>query len=355
MSKTKGPLKHATKKSTKKLAKPPAKLQNRATERAQARATSSKKVAPALDRKVSKKNSKNDNDAASAKVRNFAPKNIVVMYRPQTKDAIAQAKDLCTWLQEHSYNVFAAPGQKLNKQTAELSPSDLDSVDWVIVLGGDGTYLRAVRMLEGRQVPILGINMGSLGFLTETRIEDLYKTVELTIKKKMEFRTRSMLKVTIRRKGKVRAEYTALNDAVLERGSSTHLINIAVFNETHLVGQIKADALIVASPTGSTAYNLAAGGPILHPDVRAIVLTPVCPHALTTRPLIFPDDQEINFKVLTHDKPVILTVDGSMVGEITSSDEISVLRNPVDHLIIRQPKHNYFTLLRQKLKFGERD
>jgi NAD+ kinase len=326
-------------------------LQSRALERAKARATSSKKVAPALDRKTSKKT----NDAAAEKLRAFSPKNIVVMYRPQTKDAIAQAKELCTWLQEQNYNVLAAPGQKLNKQTQELTSAELDSVDWVIVLGGDGTYLRAVRLLEGRQVPILGINMGSLGFLTETRIEELYKTVELTIKRKMEFRPRSMLKVTIRRKGKVRAEYTALNDAVLERGSSTHLINIAVFNETHLVGQIKADALIVASPTGSTAYNLAAGGPILHPDVRAIVLTPVCPHALTTRPLIFPDDQEINFKVLTHDKPVILTVDGSMVGEITSSDEISVLRNPVDHLIIRQPKHNYFTLLREKLKFGERD
>lgn len=292
-------------------------------------------------------------------LKNFSPRRIAVMYRPQTADAIDQARELAAWLQEHGFQVYSSPGQQLIRGCKKLTKRNLDDIDWMIVLGGDGTYLRAVRLLEGRQIPILGINMGSLGFLTETRVNDLYKSVLFTIHKKMTFRPRSMLKVTVRRgrMGGAQATRTffALNDAVLERGSSTHLISLAVYNENHLVGEIKADALIVASPTGSTAYNLAAGGPILHPDVRAIVLTPVCPHALTTRPLIFPDDQEINFRLMTTDKRAGLTIDGMYCGEITTDDEVTVTRHELEHFVIRRPSHNYFTLLREKLKFGERD
>lgn len=340
-----------SKTTTKRLAiKEPARLSSRANKRGKKRASSARKAAPVLDRLI-------PNRAINLPLhlRNFVPKRIAIMYRPETPDAIAQAKELCSWLQDHKYTVFAAPKQSLNKRAKQLTKKDLDTLDWTIVLGGDGTYLKAVHMVEGRQIPILGINMGSLGFLTETKVEELFKTVLYTLHRKMEFRPRSILKVTIRRGDKIVATHLALNDAVLERGSSTHLISIAVYNERHLVGEIKADALIVASPTGSTAYNLAAGGPILHPDVRALVLTPVCPHALTTRPLIFPDDQEINFKVLTKDKSVVLTLDGASVGEITSEDEISIVRNPSDHFVIRKPSHNYFTLLREKLKFGERE
>jgi len=288
-------------------------------------------------------------------LRDFAPNDIAIMYRPQTPDAVAQARELATWLLDHGFRVYASPGQTLNNRCRRLTPRDLDEIDWMIVLGGDGTYLKAVSLLDGRQTPILGVNMGSLGFLTETRVEELYKTVLFTIHKKMEFRARSMLQVTVRRKNKVISNFVGLNDVVLERGSSTHLINLAVYNQNHLVGEIKADALIVASPTGSTAYNLAAGGPVLHPDVRAMVLTPVCPHALTTRPLIFPDDQEITLKLLTREKRAILTIDGNHCGEITPADEVAVVRNPLDHFVIRRPSHNYFTLLREKLKFGERD
>ena len=197
--------------------------------------------------------------------------------------------------------------------------------------------------------------MGSLGFLTETRLEDLYKNVISTLQGRMEFRRRSTLKVEVRRGGRLKATHIALNDAVLERGSNTHLISIEVHSQKYLVGQIKADALVVASPTGSTAYNLAAGGPILHPEVRAIVVTPVCPHALTSRPLIFPDDQQLSFRVTTPDKRAILTVDGVNRGEITMDDEIIVVRNDHDHFVIRKPSSNYFKLLREKLKFGQRN
>jgi NAD+ kinase len=285
----------------------------------------------------------------------FEPRVIAIVYRPGTPEAIKQAKELAAWLLEQGKTVFCMQGQKLIPECKTASTRNIDQIDLVIALGGDGTYLRAVRLLEGRQIPILGVNMGNLGFLTETRLEDLYKAVIWTLQNKMEFRSRSMLRVEVRRGGKLLASHVALNDAVIERGSNTHLINIEIFSQKHIVATIKADALIVASPTGSTAYNLAAGGPILHPEVRAIVVTPVCPHALTSRPLIFPDDQEVSFKVLTRDNRSILTVDGVNCGELTTDDEVVVVRNRLDHFVIRKPSSNYFTLLREKLQFGQRN
>lgn len=281
------------------------------------------------------------------------------MYRPKAAagraDAAETAKDLANWLLKQKYRVFSAPKQKLIPGTKTVDDTNIDSIDWVIVLGGDGTYLRAVQMLDGRQTPILGVNLGGLGFLTETRVAELRKAVQQTLNNEMEFLPRAMLDIQVKRKGKIRDSHLALNDAVLERGAGTHLINIAIFSQKHLVGEIKADALIVASPTGSTAYNLAAGGPILHPETRAIVCTPVCPHALTSRPLLFPDDKTLSFKVLTKDRPGILTVDGVNCGELTTEDEVTIVRSKMDHFVIRRKDSNYFQLLREKLSFGERD
>lgn len=291
----------------------------------------------------------------TAKKSDFSPKTICIMYRPDTLEAIRQSNELSVWLTEQGFTVYSALNQHLKKPALALTQAKVNDLDWVIVLGGDGTYLGAVRMLEGRQIPILGVNMGSLGFLTEIRIEDLYKAIISTLQHKMEFKVRSMLSVQVKRAGKIAHEYVALNDAVIERGSNTHLINIEVYNELQLVAAVKADALVVATPTGSTAYNLAAGGPILHPDVHAIVMTPVCPHALTSRPLIFPDDQKLSFKLVTQDKRVVLTVDGVNRGEITHNDEIVITRSPIDHFVIRKPSSNYFTLLREKLAFGQRN
>jgi NAD+ kinase len=291
----------------------------------------------------------------------LSKKVIAILYRPSTDAAIQKSEELANWLTEQGSEVLAAPGQKLGRKIRNVTDHDLQRLHMVVVLGGDGTYLGAVRMLGRHSVPVLGINMGSLGFLTETRIEDLFKTVIAAMSGEMDFRPRSMLAIEVWRGGKKSADYLALNDAVLERGSVTHLINIQIHSETHLVSQLKADALIIATPTGSTAYNLAAGGPILHPDTRSIVVTPVCPHALTSRPLIFPDDQRLKFQLKqspeerSNGKNAILTVDGAHCGSITHSDEILVTRSPIDHITVRQPSHNFFLLLREKLKFGERN
>lgn len=280
---------------------------------------------------------------------------IAILYRPQTPLAVQKSQELADWLREQGSEVLTAPGQNLGAGIKAVGTKDLERLDLVVVLGGDGTYLGAVRMLGRHSVPVLGVNMGSLGFLTQTRVEDLFNTVIATLANKMDFRPRSMLSIEIRRKGKVRGEYVALNDAVLERGSITHLINIEIHSETHQVGEVKADALIIATPTGSTAYNLAAGGPILHPETRSIVVTPVCPHALTSRPLIFPDHQRLKFHVTQKGKNAILTVDGMNCGEITFEDEVVVTRSPIDHITVRKPSHNFFQLLQEKLKFGQRN
>lgn len=284
-----------------------------------------------------------------------SPKRIVIMYRPGTPTAAHQAGELATWLLHRGHHVYAAPGQRLNPHCRRVTPRVLNSVDLVIVLGGDGTYLGAVRMLGDHSIPILGVNMGSLGFLTAIRLADMYKTVLFALEGKMELRPRSMLYVEVRRGAKIRSAHVALNDAVIERGSNTHLISLEILTRKNLVAEIKADALIAASPTGSTAYNLAAGGPILHPDVNAIVVTPVCPHSLTTRPLIFPDDQELSFRVRSKNKHVVLTIDGVPRGEVTADDEVFIVRHKIDHFVLRNPSHNYFSLLREKLSFGQRD
>ncbi len=284
----------------------------------------------------------------------FHPRNICIIYRPQTPLAIGKARELAHHLLDQKFKVFSAPKQTLLKKCKRVSARNLDSLDWVIVLGGDGTYLSAVKMLNGRPTPILGVNMGSLGFLTSVKSKELYRTVQQTLQNKMEFRPRAQLHLTIKRNGKIREEIIALNDAVIERGRSEHLIGLSIYSQKSLVSEYKADALIIATPTGSTAYNLAAGGPILHPDAKAVVLTPVCPHALTSRPLIFPDHLQLSLRLLPKSKNASFVVDGTSYGELTIDDEVIVMRHDVDHFVIRKPGHNYFTLLREKLKFGER-
>lgn len=265
------------------------------------------------------------------------------------------AVELAQWLSKKGIKVYSHPQQRISHR-AKTYPSaqTLSSIDLVIVLGGDGTYLEAVRLLQGRRTPILGVNLGSLGFLTVNRAEDLYKALEDTLKGRLEIRPRAMLKVTLRRKKRKLQEWTALNDVVIERGSFSHLINISVFVNSNLISPIKSDGLIISSPTGSTAYNLAAGGPILHPESKTIVVTPICPHSLTSRPTILPDDQKLVFRLNDKNLKAFLTIDGQKYGEISSQDEVVIQRSPHDHFVLREPSHNYFSLLREKLKFGER-
>ena len=279
-------------------------------------------------------------------------KNIGIIVRKDTPQALTEAKKLSQWLVEKSLKVFCQEDVELCEQALKISKEgDLSQIDLVIVLGGDGTYLKTVNLFGDRQIPILGINMGSLGFLTDNRIEQLYTTLKATLNNQMENRPRAVLNVSINNQ----KNFLALNDMVIERGDRTHLLNVGIYYDKLLVTETKADGIIVASPTGSTAYNLAAGGPILHPNTKAIVVTPICPHSLTTRSMIFPDHKEIQFRIIGKNRTALLTIDGKKSMEINSLHKLNVKRHDTDHYIIRHPTHNFFNLLREKLKFGERD
>ena len=282
-------------------------------------------------------------------------KRVVIVYRRETPRAAKLACEVATWLTEKKLKVFSLPDQKVklgkNSFVKKGKPSE---ADLVVVLGGDGTYLEAVHFLGSVKVPILGVNLGSLGFLTETRQEDLYPNLLATLEGKMEMRPRAMLHVTLRRKGKVVFDETALNDVVIERGSHPHLIEMAVHSDKMLVSTLKADGLIIASPTGSTAYNLAAGGPVLHPEVKALMVTPICPHSLTSRPILLPDNVKLSLRMVDEPQRAHLTVDGQKYQFVSNDDEVIVARAPYDHFVLRKPSHNFFNLLRDKMKFGER-
>ena len=281
-------------------------------------------------------------------------KSVVIVHRPESNNAVKSAFELSEWLRKRAIQVFSHPQQKLSDKVKKVKESWLKAVDLVIVLGGDGTYLHAVRMLAGQKIPILGVNMGSLGFLTENRRQDLYSVVQMTLDGKMEMRPRAMIDVKVHRHSKIISEARALNDVVIERGQFSQLISIEMYSKENLVGDVKADGIVIATPTGSTAYNLSAGGPILHPHVRAFVVTPICPHSLTHRPILFPDDQALTFKLLKKKQKALLTVDGQTGGNLIAGDEVIVTRAKCNHYMLRRPTHRYFDLLREKLKFGER-
>ena len=279
-------------------------------------------------------------------------KHIGFIIREETPEALTEAKKLGQWLRQRSFEVYCEPGVNLCEGAKPLtSESHVDQVDLLVVLGGDGTYLKAIRLLNGRQTPIVGVNLGSLGFLTDNRLGELYPMMEAALSQQMDKRPRSVLHISVDHQ----TQFLALNDMVIERGDRTQLLNIGIYCDDQLVTETKADGVVVASPTGSTAYNLAAGGPLLHPQVKAMVVTPICPHSLTTRPMIFPDDRALNFRIMGENQGAQLTVDGHKGMDISWKHELVVKRHSQDHQMMRHPSHNFFNLLREKLKFGERD
>ena len=279
---------------------------------------------------------------------------VSLVYRMATPAAVSLARSLSAYLKEKGHDVLTAPEQKLITGTKKASTSDMAKSQLVIALGGDGTYLRAVRLLNGNKTPILGVNLGSLGFLTPTRTEEVFTSVEFALSGKMKSQPRSMIEVEILKKGKSRGKFLALNDVVMERGSLSQIINISVTSGKNLVSEVKADGIIVATPTGSTAYNLSAGGPILDPESKVFVVTPIAPHGLNSRPIIFPDNRSLNLKLVGKLHRAHLVTDGMVIGELTNDDEIIVRRSKSDHYMVCDPSIQFFSLLREKLRFGDR-
>lgn len=287
---------------------------------------------------------------------------IALVYRSETENAIKLAVKLTSWLQDRGHKVFTAPEQKVIKGTTLITSADLKKVGLIIVLGGDGSYLRAARLLEKAPVPILGVNLGSLGFLTPVRADELFSAVEDTLKGRMQLTPRAMLEVEYSIKGK-KHRAIALNDVVMERGRMSQLIILSMKLGNEFISEVKADGLIVSSPTGSTAYNLAAGGPLLHPAVTGFAVTPIAPHSLTSRPFIVPDIEALSFRINIPNVPAKnekmestaqLIIDGQFVTELVTDSEVRIKRYEKNHWMVQDPSKNFFFLLRDKLKFGDR-
>jgi NAD+ kinase len=224
----------------------------------------------------------------------------------------------------------------------------------LIVLGGDGTLLSAARAVRGRGIPIFAVNLGSLGFLAAIQMEELYPQLERALKGDLTVDRRQMLLTELWRDGKLVASYQGLNDMVLAKAEIARMIDLKVHVDGSFVCIYKADGLIVATPTGSTAYSLSAGGPIVFPSVAALSITPICPHMLTNRPVIVPDQSVIQTTVLGDDQTTYLTIDGQ-VGELLKKGDLVVCRRSEHSIsLVRPPNLLFFDVLREKLKWGGR-
>jgi NAD+ kinase len=226
------------------------------------------------------------------------------------------------------------------------------SADLILVLGGDGTLLKAARLYGGRGTPILGVNLGGLGFLTEIALEEFYSILGKIFQGDFQTETRMMLNAEIIRRGQVLEPTVFLNDVVINKGALARIIDLETSIDDQFLTTYRADGLIVATPTGSTAYNLAAGGPILHPALKTIIITPICPFTLTNRPIIVQDNAVIDIRLGAKSREVWLTFDGQIGHPLQPGDLVRIQRASGQITLIKSPFKNYFEILRAKLKWG---
>ena len=271
---------------------------------------------------------------------------VLIIFRD--KDIQPYCRSAEKWLQKRGIQTQSFSQNSIRGKILKLN------VSVVLVLGGDGTYLSAVHFIQKKNIPILGINMGSLGFLTVHFKEKLYEYLEKLLKGLMEMDERSLIDVCVEKNSTIQNHGLALNDVVIERGGISQLIDIVVYLKNKQIYSVKADGLIISSATGSTAYNLAAGGPILHPKVNAFVVTPICPHILTHRPVLFPDNMILKFQVKNASKKrVPLTIDGREQCQLSHLSYVVIKKSKQIHLALRDPQHSNFIFLKDKFRFFE--
>jgi NAD+ kinase len=227
-----------------------------------------------------------------------------------------------------------------------------DKVDVILVLGGDGTFLTVAKLVDKRPVPLLGINFGTLGFLTEISIDGIEESLERLLKGEFTVENRPVIRVKVLRKNGHISIYRCVNEVAIKRDTLARIIEIEIEADGDYVTTFRGDGVIVATPTGSTAYSLSAGGPILMPTLSAMLLTPICPHTLTLRPLVLDGKICLTAKLKTENETVMVIFDGQEGIELRKGDVIEITRSPYDLLILRDPKKSYYQTLREKLKWG---
>jgi NAD+ kinase len=261
------------------------------------------------------------------------------------------------WLRTHKIEIFVDNETQacIDTKAPVLAREAIgEKVDLLIVLGGDCTLLSVARALGSHKVPILAVNLGGLGFLTSVTLDELYPMLEQILSGQHRTGERMMLEAEIMRGGKSAERHTALNDAVANKGALARMLDFDVAVDGDHVGRYRADGLIVATPTGSTAYSLAAGGPIVHPRLDAFVITPICPHMLTNRPLVIPDTARVEIDFSAASGPVYVTLDGQIGIQLLPMDALLIRKSASKVTLVQPPRKTYFEILRSKLRWGER-
>jgi len=284
-------------------------------------------------------------------------KRIGIVVKAQ-QEAMDKADELETWLKGQGIEVLIRqniPAPITSRhwlvENITKAPGDLSCI---VVLGGDGTFLSAIRWVQDTGVPVLGVNLGGFGFLTETPVDQLFQVMEKVIQDDYKTQERILLSATVVRDGEQRACQTVLNDVVINKEALARIAHIHTYIDDDYLTTFKADGLVVATPTGSSAYSLSAGGPIVHPSLKTIILTPICPFTLINRPLIVPDTVTIKIKIEEGDSNIFLTFDGQVGLQVTHHDAILIGKAPHTIHMIRTPGQSYYDVLKAKLRWSGR-
>jgi NAD+ kinase len=283
-------------------------------------------------------------------------RNMGIISRPRRSNLSEVVPPLLHWLEARGVNVVydqetagCLPEPSAGRTREQVAAAS----QLLLVLGGDGTLLAAARVAAAKGIPILPINMGSLGFLTSFMLEELYPALEDILAGRLTISERVMLHVELDRGGKTIDKQSVLNEAVINKGALARMIELELIIDNDFVCRYRADGLIVASPTGSTAYSLSAGGPIVHPAVESFVITPICPHTLSDRPVVVRDTSIVEAKLSVGTESVFLTLDGQKGIPLQPTDRVRISRAQQLLKLIQTPNKSYFEILRNKLKWGE--
>jgi NAD+ kinase len=287
-------------------------------------------------------------------------KRIGIVVKPHQPDALKTICELVSWLSERGIELVAdsqIDRQRITAQTGcvvETVPAEelAHNVDLIMVLGGDGTMIATARVIGDAEVPVLGVNYGGLGYLAEFRIEEMYMALELILEGNYRLEKRVMLAVELFRNDQQVTRNRVLNDVVINKSALARIIEIEAYLNDLFVNSFRADGLIVSTPTGSTAYNLSAGGPVIYPSMNAVVLTPICPFTLSNRPIVVPDDAIISLRLKTEQEDVALTLDGQVGFPLKVEDRVVIRKSRTTFNLIQPMNRNYFDVLRTKLRWG---
>ncbi|OSM04808.1 NAD(+) kinase [Magnetofaba australis] len=286
-------------------------------------------------------------------------RNIGIIAKRSDSQALVAMGQLAHWLHQRGLSVVVSPtsgeAAGIPESVAVRKKQDImaQGLDLMVVIGGDGTFIGAARSTVRWRAPLLGVNMGRLGFLTETPHHAMFETLEQVLSGHYRVESRTMLKAFLKRHNGEVSSYAALNDVVAHKGHLARMMEFQVSIDGQHVFANRADGLILATPTGSTAYAMSAGGPIIHPKMDAIVLTPICPHTLSNRPIVVPGNVEISIKLPNDGADRLLTVDGQIGVQLADGDEIVARAGDYPLQVIHPPERNYYELLRRKLRWTE--